>query len=221
MNDSACTENRLLEAFRRERNGLTADTMHYDGERYGVNYGVSLPTVRSIVRREAPDHARACRLLLRREREMQLAAFHLADPGRLADPSEAGRWQAAIRNTELAEEAAFALLGRVPSLPALLPSWLMADPLAAYAVMLAAVRYPSPEADWLAPMHETLQRLAADTAQPAWAARRLAEALVAFAARLADTGPTAHAAVAEWMQRLGPTPAERYVAEELAWRLDG
>ena len=34
----------LLGRFRRERNGVVADTMQYRGKAYGLNYGVSLPT---------------------------------------------------------------------------------------------------------------------------------------------------------------------------------
>ena len=37
----------LLGRFRRERNGVVADTMQYRGKAYGLNYGVSLPTVLS------------------------------------------------------------------------------------------------------------------------------------------------------------------------------
>ena len=220
MTDPACTE-RLLEAFRRERNGLTADTMHYDGARYGVNYGVSLPTVRTLVRRLPTDHETACRLLTRREREMQLAAFHLADPARLTDAAEAERWRRSLRNTELAEEAAFALLYRVPTFPALLADWLQSDdPLAAYAALRAAVRHAAPLTAWLEPMLAARHRAAADPSQPAWVLRSLADALTAFPARLAEADAATRAAVAAWRLRLGPGAAERRVADELAWRLE-
>ncbi len=230
----------LLGAFRRERNGLVADTMHYDGARYGLNFGVSLPTIRTIARRERPDHAFACFLIGQQVRELQLAAFHLADPDRLTDPAEAERWRRALNNTELAEEAAFALLSRSNALPQLLPAWLSdatAAPLPAYAATLAAARCEKPSAEWLEPLRRALQeagskRKAARAAEveaatvneavtedataaaavvlPTCAARRLAEGAVAFAARLR---------VIEWTDRLGSTAAERYTAEELAWRL--
>jgi len=47
----------LLRELRRERNGAVADSMRYYGAPYGLNYGVSLPTLRRIARAEAPDHA--------------------------------------------------------------------------------------------------------------------------------------------------------------------
>lgn len=252
----------LLGAFRRERNGLVADTMHCDGARYGLNFGVSLPTVRTIARRERPDHAFACFLIGQQVRELQLAAFHLADPDRLTDPAEAERWRRALNNTELAEEAAFALLSRSKALPQLLPAWLsdaVAAPLPAYAAMLAAARYEEPSAEWLEPMCRALQEAgkakgdaegsiakeevaeiaaaagaavagiaeaaaaaevtAAAIVLPPYAARRLAEGAVAFAARLAETDEAARLRVIEWTDRLGSTAAERYAAEELAWRL--
>ena len=268
----------LLGAFRRERNGLVADTMHCDGARYGLNFGVSLPTVRMIARRERPDHAFACFLIGQQVRELQLAAFHLADPDRLTDPAEAERWRRALNNTELAEEAAFALLSRSKALPQLLPVWLsdaVAAPLPAYAAMLAASRCEEPSAEWLEPMRRALQEAgkakgdaegsiakaevaevaaaagaavaeeevtvetaaaagiaeaaaaaevpaevpAAAIVLPPYAARRLAEGAVAFAARLAETDEAARLRVIEWTDRLGSTAAERYAAEELAWRL--
>lgn len=46
----------LLRELRRERNGAVADSMRYYGTPYGLNYGVSLPTLRRIARAEAPDH---------------------------------------------------------------------------------------------------------------------------------------------------------------------
>ena len=143
----------LLGAFRRERNGLVADTMHYDGTRYGLNYGVSLPTVRRLARSGERDHAFACFLLQQQVRELQLAAFHLADPARLTDRAEALRWRAALVNTELAEEAAFALLSRSEALPTLFEEWIGGgEPLPCYAVLLAAARAPRPSVAWLDPM---------------------------------------------------------------------
>ena len=87
MNDTS-RMTQLLGAFRRERNGLVADTMHYEGARYGLNYGVSLPTVRSTVRPLERDHAFARYLYGQDVRCLKLAAFHLADPDALTDEAE-------------------------------------------------------------------------------------------------------------------------------------
>lgn len=210
----------LLGAFRRERNGLVADTMHYDGARYGLNYGVSLPTVRQVARREVRDHAFACFLLRQQVRELQLAAFHLADPDRLSDPDEMRRWRTALVNTELAEEAAFALLSRTRALPSLFGAWLAeGEPLACYAALLAAARADRPSAAWLDPMIDALRRAASDAAQPPYAARQIARGAVALAARLAETDEAAATRLRGMLDRFGMTPAERLFVEEISWRI--
>ena len=43
----------LLGELRRERNGAVADAMRCYGAPYGLNYGVSLPTLRTLARAEA------------------------------------------------------------------------------------------------------------------------------------------------------------------------
>ena len=45
----------LLGELRRERNGAVADAMRCYGAPYGLNYGVSLPTLRKLARAETPD----------------------------------------------------------------------------------------------------------------------------------------------------------------------
>lgn len=40
----------LLGELRRERNGAVADAMRCYGAPYGLNYGVSLPTLRKLAR---------------------------------------------------------------------------------------------------------------------------------------------------------------------------
>ena len=49
----------LLGAMRKQMNGAVADAMRYYGEKYGLNYGVSLPTLRQIANQEQPDHSLA------------------------------------------------------------------------------------------------------------------------------------------------------------------
>ena len=109
---------RLLGAFRRERNGLVADTMHYDGARYGLNYGVSLTTVRRLVRELEPerDEKFARFLLSQQVRCLQLSALHLADPRAWQGVEDTRVWLEALTNSEQAEEAAYALFGRLERL---------------------------------------------------------------------------------------------------------
>ena len=108
----------LLGELRRERNGAVADAMRCYGAPYGLNYGVSLPTLRKLARAETPDHDFARYLYLQEVRELRLAALHIARPESLT-PDEFPAWAAGIVNSEVAEEAAFAFLSRSAALPAL------------------------------------------------------------------------------------------------------
>ena len=42
--------------MRKQMNGAVADAMFYYGTRYGLNYGVSLPTVREMAAEAGKDH---------------------------------------------------------------------------------------------------------------------------------------------------------------------
>lgn len=91
----------LLGEIRRERNGAVADSMRLVGRPYGLNYGVSLPTLRRLARAETPDHDFAEFLFRQDVRELRLAAFHIAEPDRLT-PDDSAFWAAGIDNNELA-----------------------------------------------------------------------------------------------------------------------
>lgn len=69
----------LLGALRREMNGAVADAMHYYGKRYGLNYGVSLPTIRTIASEQPTNNSLALYLYKQDVRELRLAALHIAD----------------------------------------------------------------------------------------------------------------------------------------------
>ena len=148
----------LLRELRRERNGAVADSMRYYGTPYGLNYGVSLPTLRRIARAEAPDHGFARYLYRQDVRELRLAALHIACPACLT-PEEFPAWAAGIVNSEFAEEAAFALLSRAEAFPVLFSAWIASpDALLQYAALLAAARSPRLTASWVAPAVEAVHR---------------------------------------------------------------
>lgn len=169
----------LLRELRRERNGAVADSMRYYGAPYGLNYGVSLPTLRRIARAEAPDHAFARYLYRQDVRELRLAALHIACPACLT-PEEFPAWAAGIVNSEIAEEAAFALLGRAEAFPVLFSAWIASpDALLQYAALLAAARSPRLTASWVAPAVEAVHRNAT--------AEAMTEATAAAISAAADT----------------------------------
>lgn len=212
----------LLAALRRERNGAVADAMRFFGASCGLNLGVSLPTVRVIARAEVPDHAFARFLLSQDVRELRLAAFHIAQP-ELLSVEELPVWAAAIINTELAEEAAFALLGRAAILPELFDRWMSADdPLLVYAAAMAAARWPDAPLEWALRAFDALQRAVAATEAgqwPAFAARSIAQGAVALAVAVGSRNAENRQAVLRAAGSGGDAPAEGYLREELAWRL--
>ncbi|WP_307756514.1 DNA alkylation repair protein [uncultured Alistipes sp.] len=223
----------LLTELRRERNGAVADAMRYYGAAYGLNYGVSLPTVRALARAEKPDHDFAHYLFKQDVRELRLMALHLAEPARLST-EEANVWAAGIINSEVAEEAAFALLSRSDIFPQLFDKWIAdRNQMLQYAALLAAARSPHLTVVWLEPAVEALRRSAAadeshshisgSAAAPASglsASLFVARGAVALLVALAAQNKENRLAVIRLAGSLGKLPAEDYVHEELAWRLE-
>ena len=214
----------LLGRMRRERNGAVADSMRFYGRPYGLNYGVSLPTLRMLAREELPDHDFARYLYLQDVRELRLAALHIARPERLT-PGEFGFWADGIVNSEVAEEAAFALLSRADALSALFAEWTTnGGPLLRYAALLAGARSPHPAPEWIGMASEAVHRAAeaeADgRAAAPYDARLTARGAVALLAAVAAGNEENRRAVIRAAGSLGKLPAEDCVHEELAWRLE-
>lgn len=206
----------LLGELRRERNGAVADAMRFYGAPYGLNYGVSLPTLRRLARAEIPDHDFARYLYRQEVRELRLAALHIACPERLA-PDEFSFWAAGIVNSEVAEEAAFALLSRADVLPALFDAWIAdPDPLLQYAALQAAARSSRLTAVWIAPAVETVRRAAEFAAGTTGESvvRRAEEPVIPAAKPVADS-------VAEPVTRAVAEPVTRPVTEPAAKPLTG
>lgn len=208
----------LLGAFRRERNGAVADSMRFHGRPYGLNYGVSLPTLRKLVRAGAPDHEFAKYLYLQDVRCLRLAAFHIADPTRLT-PSEFAFWGSGLLNSEMAEEAAFALLSRSESLPALFETWIAPEArrLEQYAALMAAARAPHPSPEWIAPAVDTVRRAAACDASDA---HLLAQGAAALLTAIGSRNDANRQAALRTAGSLDSSPAAEYLRGELAWRLE-
>ncbi|MDE6070232.1 MAG: DNA alkylation repair protein [Alistipes sp.] len=213
----------LLAAMRRQRNGAVADGMRCYGAACGLNYGVSLPTLRTIARAETPDHDFA-RLLFRQDvRELRLAALHIAVPESLT-VDEAEFWAAGLCNSEIAEEAAFALLHRSPVFPQLFETWISdRRPLVVYAASMAAVRWPAAPIGWCEAAIGAIVRWAALVErgeQPDYAVRLIAQGAVALSAVLGSRNEESRLTVLRAAGRGGDAPALLFLREELAWRLE-
>ena len=201
----------LLGELRRERNGAVADAMCLCGKPYGLNYGVSLPTLRRIARAETPDHDFARYLYVQDVRELRLAALYIAQPERVT-MDEAAFWAAGIINSEVAEEASFALLSRVGVLPAIFESWMAASPLLQYAALLAAARSPQASLAWVDAALEAVHRNAVEAEALVAAARSVAAADTSAAPAAGIAGAAGQAASASFAARAARLVAQGAVA---------
>ena len=89
--------------MRKQMNGAVADAMYYYGANYGLNYGVSLPTVRQIAKDTEQDHDLALYLYKQQVRELRLAALHIAQAEAIT-MEELPTWAEGVINSEIAEE---------------------------------------------------------------------------------------------------------------------
>lgn len=201
----------LLGELRRERNGAVADAMCLCGKPYGLNYGVSLPTLRRIARAETPDHDFARYLYVQDVRELRLAALYIAQPERVT-MDEAAFWAAGIINSEVAEEASFALLSRVGVLPELFRSWITASPLLQYAALLAAARSPQASLAWVDAALEAVHRNAVEAEAVVAAARSAAAADTSAGPAAGIAGAEGQAATASFAARAARLVAQGAVA---------
>ncbi|MBR5333207.1 MAG: DNA alkylation repair protein [Alistipes sp.] len=201
----------LLGKMRKQMNGAVADSMFYYGENYGLNYGVSLPTVREIAQAEGHDHNLAQYLFKQQVRELKLAAFHIAEPA-LIDASNANFWAEGIINSELAEEAAFAMLSNSPAVMDIFTQWIASEnEFTTYAAMMAAARCNSLSEAELQPLTNAINRFPDS--------RPIARGAVAMLAS-AYNHTALQPMVKEIISALTPCPAAEYIIDEMSWRME-
>ena len=201
----------LLGKMRKQMNGAVADAMFYYGTRYGLNYGVSLPTVREIAEEVGKDHELALYLFKQQVRELKLAALHIADAEHIT-AATSSTWADGITTSELAEEAAFAMLSHCPSLNEIYDKWVKSEnEFATYAALMALSRSGDISLEQLEPMLNITCRYS--TSRP------IAQGVVALLAA-AYLNPTLQEAVKAIIERLPDTPASEYVRDEMSWRME-
>ena len=201
----------LLGKMRKQMNGAVADAMFYYGTRYGLNYGVSLPTVREIAEETEKDHELALYLFKQQVRELKLAALHIADAEQIT-AATSSTWADGITTSELAEEAAFAMLSHCPSLNEIYDKWVKSEnEFATYAALMALSRSSVISPEQLEPMPNITCRYS--TSRP------IAQGVVALLAA-AYLNPALQEAVKAIIERLPDTPASEYVRDEMSWRME-
>ncbi len=200
----------LLGNLRREMNGAVADSMYYSGKRYGLNYGVSIPTIRSIARNVQPDMSLATYLLTQQVRELQLAALHIVPVEELT-ANDATSIEQHITNSELAEEASFALFGKCRCVNLLCERWMNSgNEYLTYCALLSAAR--NPIADRVAIATKLRQIISDGTSNV------VVQGAIVLLTAIANSSDKAM--VSDLLKALPDTAASDKIREEVAWMLE-
>lgn len=203
----------MLSQMRRQMNGAVAESMTERGVCYGLNYGVSIPTIRDIARREQRDHGFAKYLYSQQVRELRLAACHVAEPEAVAI-EDFSFWSRGITTMELAEELAFGLLSHIAAIDSLVGIWCSeSSELIAYCALMAAARSRSVDAG--------VARLGIECAVKRFQSSRIiGSGAAALLSHLLDRdGESAVATTATLLDRMPPSETSQYIADEIGWRL--
>lgn len=203
----------LLGRVRKQMNGAVSESMATHGQNYGLNYGVSIATLREIAATEPKDYAFAKYLYQQQVRELKLLATHLAEPERL-DTHEFPFWSRGISNAELAEELAFALLSKIYDINSLMGVWSTeSNEMVAYAALMAAARNKrtTTEVAFIAVEN-------AVKANPE--SQYIAEAVVALLVYVASRDKSVKVGIPHLLEHLNDSPTKRHILEEIEWRLE-
>ncbi|MDO5497642.1 MAG: DNA alkylation repair protein [Alistipes sp.] len=200
----------LLGSLRREMNGAVADSMYYSGKRYGLNYGVSIPTIRTIARQEPKDMALAKYLIEQQVRELQLAALHIT-PAEELTAEDAIEFEKHITNSEIAEEASFAVFGKCSCINELCERWIdSGDEQLIYCALLSAARNPLAAKPIIA---AKLRHIISDGTS-----NIIAQGAIVLLTSIANSPDKA--IVSDLLKALPDTSASDKIREEVAWMLE-
>ncbi len=199
----------LLAELRRDRNGMAADAMCSYGGQYGVNYGVAAHTIRDRAKSEGQDHEFAEFLYRQDVRELRIAGLWIADAEQIR-PADFHFWAAGIINSEIAEQAALALLSQVERIDDLLGEWSVSDNiLLGYTAMLAAARNEGRDDEAaLGALYRIIDTFPDN--------RLAGQGAVALLASIAERDAEA---VRNFVNTLPKTSTAQFVCEEIAWRI--
>ena len=203
----------LLGRVRKEMNGAVSESMAQHGQNYGLNYGVSIATLREIAANETKDYAFAKYLYQQQVRELKLLACHIADP-KMIDTHEFPFWSRGIANAELAEELAFALLSKIYDINSLMGVWSTeSNEMVAYASLMAASRNERTTSE--------VAFIAVENAVKANPeSHYIAAAVVALLLYVASRDKSVKVGIPILLDRLADTKVKQYIVEEMEWRLE-
>lgn len=194
-------------------NGAVAESMATHNQNYGLNYGVSIATLREIVAQEPKDYAFAKYLYQQQVRELKLCACHIADAQQL-DTHEFPFWSRGIANAELAEELAFALLSKIYDINSLMGVWSTeSNEMVAYAALMAASRN-----------ERTTSEVAFIAAEKAVRANPnsvyIANGVVSLICYIASRDKSVKVGIPTLIERMPDSATKRKIVEELEWQLE-
>ena len=146
-------------------------------------------------------------------RELRLIACHLAEPEKV-DIHDFPFWSRGIRNPELAEELAFALLSKIYDINSLMGIWTTeSSELISYAALMAASRNK-----------RTLSEVAFIAVEKAVKAnpgsRNIAHGVVALICYIAENDKSVKIGIPSLLESLPESPVKEFVVDELSWRLE-
>ncbi|MBQ8493436.1 MAG: DNA alkylation repair protein [Alistipes sp.] len=203
----------LLGRLRKQMNGAVAESMANDGQSYGLNYGVSIATIREIVATEPKDYDFAKYLYRQQVRELKLAACHIADP-KSVDVHEFPFWSRGIANAELAEELAFALLSKIYDINSLIGVWSTeSNEMIAYAALMAASRNERTTSEVAFIASEKAVRANPDS-------RYIANGVVALMCYVASRDMSVKVGIPSLLESMPECRVKEIIREELDWRLE-
>lgn len=199
--------------MRKQMNGAVAESMATHNQNYGLNYGVSIATLREIVAQEPKDYAFAKYLYQQQVRELKLCACHIADAQQL-DTHEFPFWSRGIANAELAEELAFALLSKIYDINSLMGVWSTeSNEMVAYAALMAASRN-----------ERTTSEVAFIAAEKAVKANPnsvyIANGVVTLICYIASRDKSVKVGIPTLIERMPDSATKRKIVEELEWQLE-
>lgn len=197
---------------RKQMNGAVSESMATHGQQYGLNYGVSIATVRQIAESEAQDYSFAKYLYQQQVRELKLCACHIADP-KMVDTHEFPFWSRGITNAELAEELAFALLSKIYDINSLMGIWTTeSNEMVAYAALMAASRNErtTTEVSFIAVENAIKSNPKSEY---------IAQGVVALLCYIASRDKSVAVGIPVLLERINDCPTKSRVEEELEWRL--
>ena len=213
--DFAPRMSRLLREMRRNMDGVTAEAMYNAGVRGVLNYGVSIPTIRTIARSVDKDHEFAKYLYRQQVRELRMAAVSVACP-ECVTADELSFWLGGDPSTELLDELAMQLIGRTSPevLESVLSEWLeRGDSAARYTAMMSLARACEYN-------KERALTAAAAAVGESPDDMRLAHGAVMLAAAIAAADDSMVPRIRDIAARLSDSgPAGRHFAEETEWMI--